>query len=98
MDNDNDIEYESPLVFPTVGALDNHNSSLVETTVKLIGNKTVIAEVVQLLSYIRHALRNNAKTDINVKIGTTVANVDFMFDVNGMQVPDLVVVPETNIN
>lgn len=93
-----DDGHSSPLMFSSPGELENYNSNLVETNVKMIGNKTIIAEVVQLLSYIRHALRNNVKTELNVKLGTTVANVDFMFDVNGMQVPDLVIVPETSIN
>ena len=78
--------------------LDNYNNNLVETTVRLMGDKTVVAQVLQLLAYIRHGIRNNMKTTINVNIGSTVANVPFMIDANGMQVPDLVLVNDVKIN
>ena len=84
--------------FETQADLDNYNNSLVETNVRLVGDKTVVAQVVQLLSYIRHAVRNNLKTSIQVDINNTVANVPFMLDVNGLEVPDLVTVNKVQVN
>ncbi len=84
--------------FNNQAELDNYNNNLVETNVRLMGDKTVVAQVVQLLSYIRHAVRNNLKTTIEVDINNTVANVPFMFDTNGLEVPDLVTVKKTQVN
>lgn len=84
--------------FNTQAELDAYNNSLVETNVRLVGDKTVIGQVVQLLAYIRHAVRNNMKVKIDVNIANTVANVPFMMDVNGLEVPDLVTVKKTQIN
>ena len=84
--------------FETQADLDNYNNNLVETNVRLMGDKTVVAQVVQLLSYIRHAVRNNLKTSIQVDIPITVANVPFMFDVNGVEVPDLVTISKAQVN
>ena len=84
--------------FETQADLDKYNNNLVETNVRLMGDKTIVAQVVQLLSYIRHAVRNNLKTSINVDIPITVANASFMFDANGLEVPDLVTVEKTQIN
>lgn len=84
--------------FNSQAELDNYNNNLVETNVRLMGDKTVVAQVIQLLSYIRHAVRNNLKTTIEVDINNTVANVPFMLDANGLAVPDLVTVKKTAIN
>ena len=84
--------------FNSQAELDSYNNRLVDTNVHLIGDATVIAQVVQLLAYIRHALQNNAKMKIEVDLPNTVANVDFMMDVNGMQVPDLVTVGKVQVN
>ena len=84
--------------FKTQADLDNYNNNLVETHVRLMGDKTVVAQVVQLLSYIRHAVRNNLKASIQVDINNTVANVPFMLDANGVEVPDLVTVSRAQVN
>lgn len=84
--------------FQSQAELDAYNSNLVDTNVHLMGDSTVIAQVVQLLSYIRHALKNNMKTKIEVDLPNTAANVEFMMDVNGMQVPDLVTVSKVQVN
>lgn len=81
--------------FESQAELDKYNNNLVDTNVHLMGDATVIGQVVQLLAYIRHALKNNIKGKIEVDIANTVANVDFMMDVNGFQVPDLVFVGKT---
>ncbi len=70
--------------FSTQEELDSYNNNLVDTNIHLIGDSTVITQVVTLLTYIRHALNNNLKTKIVVDLPNTVANVDFMMDVNGM--------------
>ena len=84
--------------FESQAELDNYNNNLVETNVRLMGDKTVVGQVLQLLSYIRHAVRNNMKTTIEVDIANTVANVPFMLDANGVEVPDLVTVKKTQVN
>lgn len=86
------------LSFVTRAELDTHNSNLVETTVRLLGDRTIIAQIVQLLAYIRHGVRNNATSDIVVTFGGTVANPSLMMDVNGQQVPDLVTQSKMQIN
>ena len=86
------------LQFQTQGDIDNYNNNLVEVNVRLMGDKTVVGQVLQLLSYIRHAVRNNMKTAIEVDIGNTVANVPFMLDANGLEVPDLVTVSKAQVN
>ena len=86
------------LQFQTQGDIDNYNNNLVEVNVRLMGDKTVVGQVLQLLSYIRHAVRNNMKTTIDVDINNTVANAPFMLDANGLEVPDLVTVSRTQVN
>ena len=77
----------NPLIFSSKGELENYNNSLKQVDIRLMGDKTIIAQTIQLLAYIRHAIRNNLKTNINISIENTVANLDYMFDANGMQVP-----------
>ena len=84
--------------FNSQAEVDNYNNNLVETNVRLLGDKMIVAEVVQLLSYIRHDIRNNMKTTIEVDINNTVANAQFALDVNGMAVPDLVTVNKVQVN
>ena len=84
--------------FNSQADLDTYNNNLVETHVRLMGDKTIVAQTLQLLSYIRHAIRNNMKTSIQVDIPITVANAAFMIDANGVEVPDLVTVEKTQIN
>lgn len=69
------------------------NVSLTEADLHMFGDRIVLAQVTQLLSYIRHAVKNNMKAEIRLVIDnsdSTVANAEFMFDVNGCQVPDCV--------
>ena len=77
------------------------NVSLTDADLHMFGDRTVLAQVTQLLSYIRHAVKNNMKAEIKVVVNnsdSTVANAEFMFDVNGCQVPDCVTQPEWWIN
>ena len=77
------------------------NISLAEADVHMFGDRLILAEITQLLAYIRNAVKNNAQAEIRVVIGQssdTVANAEFMFDANGCQVPDLVVQKEIAIN
>lgn len=69
-----------------------------DSDVTLIGDKPTICQVVQLLAYIRHAIQNNMKTQINVKIGHKIANGTFMFAVNGLEIPDYRTQPDIEIN
>lgn len=84
--------------FQSQEELDSYNNNLVDTNLHLMGDSTVVAQVVQLVAYIRHALKNNLKTHIVVDLPNTAANVEFMMDVNGMEVPDLVTVNRTQVN
>lgn len=88
----------NPLIFNSKEELYNYNNNIKQVDLRLMGDKTAIAQTIQLLSYIRHAIRNNLKTDITVSIKNTVANLNFMFDANGMQVPDLVTQKNIQIN
>ena len=77
------------------------NVTLAEADVHMFGDRAVLAQVAQLLSYIRHAVKNNARAEIKVVVNgsdSTVANAEFMFDVNGCQVPDCVAQPEWWVN
>ena len=64
--------------------------NLVETDVRIIGDSQAISQVVLLLAYIRHALRNNLHTKIEVEVGKDIANVDFAFDVNQQEIKDYI--------
>ena len=99
MDVEEEAELKSnPMVFSSRGELDSHNNNLVETTVRFLGDRTIIAEIVQLLAYIRHGVKNNVVGDMTVTFGGTVANPSLMMDVNGLQVPDLVIQDKIQIN
>lgn len=76
----------------------SYNNNLTETDVKLIGDQTTICQIVVLLSYIRHAIKNNMKTDISVKIGSKIANGQLLFDVNGLEIPDIITQNLVEIN
>lgn len=79
-------------------SLDIHQNNLTETNIKMIGDNTTLCQVVLLLSYIRHAIKNNINTDINVKIGKKIANGKFLFDVNGLEIPDMIIQDTVEIN
>lgn len=95
---DDAIENDDNIQFSSIGELQLHNLSQTNTNINVIGDRIIIGQVIQLLSYIRHALKNNANTQINVNIANTVANPTFNFDVNGLQIPDLVTQTTAQIN
>lgn len=70
--------------------IDETNHRLVETNVRFVGDKSTISQVVMLLAYIRHAVKNNLRKDINVEIGKYVANKELLFDVNGQEIDDFI--------
>lgn len=77
------------------------NVTLADAEIKMFGDRTVLAQIAQLIAYIRHAIKNDAPTEIKLSIcksDSTVAGAEFMFDLNGCQVPDLVPQPEVFIN
>lgn len=71
---------------------------IVDSDVTLIGDKSTICQVVQLLAYIRHAIQNNFQTEIKLKVGYKIANGTFMFAVNGLEIPDYRTQEEIEIN
>ena len=89
---------QEEIAFASQVELDKYNNSLVDTTVRLLGDKTIVAEIVQLLAYIRNALKNNSSKVISVNVNNTVANVPFTFSVNDMAIPDLNAVESIQIN
>ena len=77
------------------------NVTLADAEIKMFGDRTVLAQIAQLIAYIRHAVKNDMPTEIKLSIcksDSTVAGAEFMFDLNGCQVPDLVPQPEVFIN
>ena len=74
------------------------NKNLVETQIKILGDKTTISQVVQLLAYIRHAIKYNLSTNIDVQIGKYVMNTPFAMEVNGQEIQDLVTQNKAEIN
>lgn len=63
---------------------------LSEATVKLIGDRATICQTVQLLAFIRNLIRNGAKRSITVDVCGKVNGGKLLFDVNGMEIPDLI--------
>ena len=74
------------------------NKNLAEVNIKMIGDNTTLCQIVLLLSYIRHAIKNNLKSNIDVKIGEKIANSQLMFDVNGLEIPDMIIQDKVEIN
>lgn len=77
------------------------NVTLADAEIKMFGDRTVLAQIAQLVAYIRHAIKNDTPTEIKLSIcksDSTVAGAEFMFDLNGCQVPDLVPQQEVFIN
>ena len=74
------------------------NRRLVETNVRFIGDKDTISQIVLLLAYIRHAVKNNLKTDIKVSIGNNIVNKELMFDVNNQEISDYITKDILEIN
>jgi hypothetical protein len=74
------------------------NPNLVDTQIKIIGDRRPVNQVIKLLAYIRHAIKNNLQTEIKVKIGHNVVNSDFLFDVNNFEIPDLITQKTIEIN
>ena len=74
------------------------NFKIGNSEIRIIGDKTVLIQVVKLLAYIRHAVQNNLKTTIKVNIGQYISNVDFKFDVNQLPVDDLITKDEITIS
>lgn len=71
--------------------LSGFNDEPSDATIHMIGDKTLLCQVVLLLSYIRNAIKSNTQADIQVKVGSKVANGQLMFDVNGLEIPDMIV-------
>lgn len=74
------------------------NPNLVDTQIKIIGDRRPISQTIKLLAYIRHAIKNNLKCEIKVNIGHNIMNSDFIFDVNGQEIPDFITQKTIEIN
>lgn len=92
-DNENELTLEEQIL-----KNQSLNTNLVDTIVHFVGDKTTIGQIVQLLAYIRHAVKNNIETDINVSICKNVVGTELMFDVNGQQINDYKTQPHADIN
>lgn len=74
------------------------NISQTATDLRFIGDREIICQVVQLLAYIRNALKTGNPTHIDVEIGNEIAGPTFTFDVNGCEIKDITAVKHTKIN
>ena len=79
-------------------AVSNTNLNLVEADIKLIGDRTTICQLVQFLAYVRYVIKHNLQSEIKAKIGSKVANGQLLFDVNGLEIPDLIAQDSIEIN
>lgn len=69
-----------------------------DVDISFLGNKYTIIQIVTLLSYIRHAIKNNQKCSINVNIGNNVNDREFEFLINGAVCDDLITKDSIDIN
>ena len=74
------------------------NARLVDTIVHFVGDKRTISQVVMLLAYVRHAVKNNLRKDIVVQIGKNVVNKELLFDVNNQEIDDYIAKDFIEIN
>lgn len=69
-----------------------------EHSIEVFGDKNTQVQVVELLSMIRHAIKNNAPTDITLHIAKSISNGTFLFTVDRNEIDDLYPVKEFSIN
>ena len=77
------------------------NVTFADADMRMFGDRTVLAQVAQLMAYIRHAVKSGQPTEIKLlicKSDSTVSGAEFVFDLNGCQVPDLAPQKEIFIN
>lgn len=67
-----------------------NQSKLVESNIKVIGDKSTVCEVIQLLAYIRHAIKNKQQIKIEVNVGSKVNSDFFGFQVNDQEIKDYI--------
>ena len=75
-----------------------NNPNLTNSIIRVIGDKSIIRDVIILLAYIRHAIKNGESTKIELNIGKTISGGEFVFDVNQAEIPDLITQTTHNIN
>ncbi len=76
----------------------SNQSKLVESNIKVIGDKSTVCEVVQLLAYIRHAIKNKQQIKIEVNVGSKVNSDFFGFQVNEQEIKDYITQNYIEIN
>ena len=69
-----------------------------ETDITIFGNKDTIVQIVTLLAYIRNAINENKKCDINVSVGKNINAGKIDFIVNNDRVDDLIMKETIEIN
>ena len=79
-------------------SVDETNARLVETQVRFVGDKSTISQVVMLLAYIRHAVKNNLRKDISVQLEKNVVNKELLFDGKGQEIDDYITKDFIEIN
>lgn len=75
-----------------------NQSKLVESNIKVIGDKSTVCEVVQLLAYIRYAIKNKQQIKIEVNVGSKVNSDFFGFQVNDQEIKDYIAQSYIEIN
>lgn len=71
---------------------------LVESHIKVIGDKSTVCQLTMLLAYIRHAIQNKEQKTIAVKIGSKVNSDFFGFQVNDQEIRDYLTQDTIEIN
>jgi len=66
------------------------NAKIDHAWVRMIGDKITLIQVIKLLAYIRHAINERRPIEFKVKIGEKIADGQFSFDVNKLEVPDCI--------
>jgi len=69
-----------------------------EHTIEIFGDKTTQVQIVELLSMIRHSIRNNEPADINLHIAKNISNGSFFFTVDRRDADDLYPTTDFSIN
>lgn len=71
---------------------------LVESHIKVIGDKSTVCQLTMLLAYIRHAIQNKQQKTITVNVGSKVNSDFFGFQVNDQEIKDYITQDSIDIN
>lgn len=78
----NDEEVKTPLK--------SNSDKLVESDIKVIGDKSTVCQLTMLIAYIRHAIQTKQCHDITVRVGSKSNSDFFGFQVNNREIKDYI--------